>query len=197
MEQVFDVVNTVLHQDRQTKRRELGVRGYKVIPLDSQSGVIEFVKDTSPLKDWLVVAHRKWVDTELVILKAYSCRPRYRPQDMLEPDIRSRHMKVLEMFRKNADQQKLLDVFYENRSKFRPVMRHYFTEKSTIPATWFAMRLKYTRSVATTSIVGHILGLGDRHTSNILLDNRSGEVVHIDLGIAFEQVFCLIPYVNV
>jgi len=50
------------------------------------------------------------------------------------------------------------------------------------------MRLKYTRSVATTSIVGHILGLGDRHTSNILLDNRSGEVVHIDLGIAFDQV---------
>jgi ataxia telangiectasia mutated family protein len=41
--------------------------------------------------------------------------------------------------------------------------------------------------VATTSIVGHVLGLGDRHTSNILLDNSTGEVVHIDLGIAFDQ----------
>jgi len=67
-------------------------------------------------------------------------------------------------------------------------MRHYFSEKGRSPVVWFAMRLKYTRSVATTSIVGHILGLGDRHTSNILLDNRSGEVVHIDLGIAFDQV---------
>ena len=46
----------------------------------------------------------------------------------------------------------------------------------------------HARSVATTSIVGHILGLGDRHLSNILMDNKSGEVVHIDLGIAFEQV---------
>lgn len=65
--------------------------------------------------------------------------------------------------------------------------------------TWFAMRLKYTRSVATTSIVGHILGLGDRHTSNILMDNSTGEVVHIDLGIAFEQVrfFAVHPYVFV
>jgi hypothetical protein len=53
---------------------------------------------------------------------------------------------------------------------------------------WFAMRLNYTRSVATTSIVGHILGLGDRHPANILLDNGTGEVVHIDLGIAFDQV---------
>jgi len=67
-------------------------------------------------------------------------------------------------------------------------MRHYFSEQGRSPVVWFAMRLKYTRSVATTSIVGHILGLGDRHTSNILLDNRSGEVVHIDLGIAFDQV---------
>jgi ataxia telangiectasia mutated family protein len=50
------------------------------------------------------------------------------------------------------------------------------------------MRLGYTRSVSTTSIVGHILGLGDRHTSNILIDNATGEVVHIDLGIAFDQV---------
>ena len=49
------------------------------------------------------------------------------------------------------------------------------------------MRLRYTRSVATTSIVGYILGLGDRHTSNILL-HAEGEVVHIDLGIAFDQV---------
>jgi len=30
--------------------------------------------------------------------------------------------------------------------------------------------------------------LGDRHLSNILLDSSTGEVVHIDLGIAFEQV---------
>ena len=50
------------------------------------------------------------------------------------------------------------------------------------------MRLNYIRSVATTSIVGHVLGLGDRHVSNILMDNGTGEVVHIDLGIAFDQV---------
>ncbi|CAI5525751.1 unnamed protein product, partial [Closterium sp. Naga37s-1] len=35
--------------------------------------------------------------------------------------------------------------------------------------------------------VGYVVGLGDRHAMNILLDERSAEVVHIDLGIAFEQ----------
>ncbi len=84
--------------------------------------------------------------------------------------------------------QVVIDRFARVQKRFKPVMRHYFTEKHKTPMSWFAMRLHYARSVATNSIVGHILGLGDRHTSNILIDNKTGEVVHIDLGIAFEQV---------
>lgn len=74
------------------------------------------------------------------------------------------------------------------KEKFRPVFRHFFTEYHKTPISWYAMRLNYTRSVATTSIVGHILGIGDRHSGNILVDTRTGEVVHIDFGFAFEQV---------
>jgi len=84
--------------------------------------------------------------------------------------------------------KKLSALFLSLRERFKPVMRHFFTEKHKTPMSWFAMRLNYTRSVVTTSIVGHVLGLGDRHTSNILLDSSTGEIVHIDLGIAFEQV---------
>ena len=35
--------------------------------------------------------------------------------------------------------------------------------------------------------VGYILGLGDRHVQNILIDCNTAELVHIDLGVAFEQ----------
>jgi len=36
------------------------------------------------------------------------------------------------------------------------------------------------------SMVGYILGLGDRHPSNIMLDRYSGKIVHIDFGDCFE-----------
>ncbi|RXH77633.1 hypothetical protein DVH24_039604 [Malus domestica] len=69
----------------------------------------------------------------------------------------------------------------------RPVMHHFFLERFLQPADWFETRLSYTRSVAASSMVGYIVGLGDRHSMNILIDQMTAEVVHIDLGVAFEQ----------
>lgn len=35
-------------------------------------------------------------------------------------------------------------------------------------------------------MVGYILGLGDRHPSNIMLDRNTGKITHIDFGDCFE-----------
>lgn len=115
---------------------------------------------------------------------------RYRPDD-LKP------LEAAAILRKKREEKctddQLVKTLAEVRQRFKPVMRHYFTERHKTPMAWFGMRLNYSRSVATTSIVGHVLGLGDRHTSNILIDSVSGEIVHIDLGIAFDQVRSVRP----
>lgn len=36
------------------------------------------------------------------------------------------------------------------------------------------------------SMVGYILGLGDRHPSNLMLDRYTGKIIHIDFGDCFE-----------
>jgi serine/threonine-protein kinase ATR len=36
-------------------------------------------------------------------------------------------------------------------------------------------------------MVGYVVGLGDRHSENILLDERTGEVLHVDLNCIFQQ----------
>ena len=66
-------------------------------------------------------------------------------------------------------------------------MRHFFYENFPSPGTHMERRLAYTRSTATSSMIGYILGLGDRHVQNILLDLSTAELIHIDLGVAFEQ----------
>jgi phosphatidylinositol kinase/protein kinase (PI-3 family) len=41
-------------------------------------------------------------------------------------------------------------------------------------------------------MVGYIIGLGDRHLDNILIDFNTGEMVHIDYNICFEKALKLL-----
>lgn len=58
--------------------------------------------------------------------------------------------------------------------------------KSRSSEVWLDRRTTYTRSLAVMSMVGYLLGLGDRHPSNLMLDRYSGKILHIDFGDCFE-----------
>ena len=51
---------------------------------------------------------------------------------------------------------------------------------------WLKRRSMFSRSLAVTSIVGYILGLGDRHPSNLMIEQGTGQVIHIDFGDCFD-----------
>lgn len=165
MEQVFAQVSELLKINRSTRQRDLKIRTYKVLPLTPTAGVIEFVPDTVPLHDYLMPAHEHYYPRDI---KGPACRKKIA--DVQTKSIETR----VRMYREVAEQ-------------FHPVMRYFFIENFVDPDEWFVKRNAYTRGTAAISILGHILGLGDRHQHNILLDTNSGEIVHIDLGVAFEM----------
>lgn len=47
---------------------------------------------------------------------------------------------------------------------------------------WVRRRTNFARTVGVSSFVGHVIGLGDRHGANILVDQLTWGVVHIDFG---------------
>ena len=53
---------------------------------------------------------------------------------------------------------------------FAPSLHRYFAVRFAEPAAWLAARTRYARSHAVWCVVGHVVGLGDRHGENILLD---------------------------
>ncbi|PWY67189.1 ataxia telangiectasia mutated [Aspergillus heteromorphus CBS 117.55] len=165
MEQVFEQVSSLLKDHQVTRQRDLGIRTYKVLPLTSNAGIIEFVPHTIPLHDFLMPAHQRYFPKDA---KPNMCR-----KSIADVQTRSFEQRVR--------------TYRQVTEHFHPVMRFFFMEKFNNPDDWFSKRLAYTRSTAAISILGHVLGLGDRHGHNILLDERTGEVVHIDLGVAFEQ----------
>lgn len=174
MQQLFDVINKLLQDHPETRKRQLRIRGYKVIPLSPRSGVLGWVENTIPLGEYLVGTNANTI--------ASSAHYRYRPDDYLNSDCRNM---IHQASKKTYNDR--INVFQDICDNFKPVFHHFFTERFPDASKWFVKRLAYTRSVAASSIVGYIIGLGDRHALNILLDLESAEVCHIDLGVAFDQ----------
>ena len=164
MEQVFEQVSSLLRNHKSTQERKLHIRTYKVLPLSAEAGIIEFVRNTLPLFNYLMPAHEK-----------------YHPKDWKQSTCREKIGQAV-----NMSIETRIKVFKDVMKHYHPVGRYFFLERFTNPDEWFSKRLAYTRSTAAISILGFILGLGDRHCHNILLDEKKGEVVHIDLGVAFE-----------
>jgi ataxia telangiectasia mutated family protein len=164
MEQVFEEVSKMLQNHKATRQRNLHIRTYKVIPLSPTAGIIEFVPNSIPINDFLGPAHGVYGPQDM---KSNTAREKIRLAQTLTTEARVKE------FRKVCDH-------------LQPVMRHFFLERFDDPDDWFEKRTAYTRTTASVSMLGHVLGLGDRHGQNIMLDEVNGEVVHIDLGVAFE-----------
>ena len=69
------------------------------------------------------------------------------------------------------------NLFLKN---FPPVFYWWFVKTFKDPHAWYEARSTFTLSAAAWSGVGHVIGLGDRHSENILIDTTSGECVHVD-----------------
>ncbi|XP_033207323.1 serine-protein kinase ATM-like isoform X2 [Belonocnema kinseyi] len=171
MQQVFTVINSLLRANKETKERKLNIRTYKVVPLTQRSGVLEWCENTLPIANILI-----GIDRNSGIHK------KYYPENYTGLQCR----KKMEAALKESNEVKL-KTFLECCENMHPAFHHFFTEKYLSPEVWFERRLTYTRSIATNSIVGYVLSVGDRHLQNILIDQTTAEVIHIDFGIAFEQ----------
>ena len=64
--------------------------------------------------------------------------------------------------------------------------REIFSSSLTM-STFFEKRHTFTKSLATSSATGFLMGLGDRHPNNLMVDFNTGEIVHIDYGVIFNQ----------
>ena len=174
MEQFFVTVNKLLQTDAESRQRNLSMRTYNVTPLAQNVGVIEFVGNTMALAMYLLSAHTRYG-------KMRGDWDKHRCQEMLKKE------KEKEKQKGKQQSSKLLSIYRDITANFHPIFHHYFLENFPDPPQWFQNRLNYTRSVAVNSMVGHIMGLGDRHVNNILIDKSTGELVHIDFGITFEM----------
>ena len=164
--QLFGLVNTLLSHDSDSFKRHLNIQPYPAIPLSQQSGLLGWVPNS---------------DTMHNLIKDY------REQRKILLNIEHRIMLQMAPDFDNLTLMQKVEVFsYAMDNTTGKDLYRVLWLKSRSSESWLERRTTYTRSLATMSMVGYILGLGDRHPSNLLVDKFTGQVVHIDFGDCFE-----------
>uniref|UniRef100_A0A3Q3H1G2 Serine/threonine-protein kinase ATR n=1 Tax=Labrus bergylta TaxID=56723 RepID=A0A3Q3H1G2_9LABR len=158
------LINKCLRKDAESRRRELHIRTYAVIPLNEECGIIEWVNNTAGLRH--------------ILTKLYKERGIY---------ITGKELRKL-ILPKTAPFEEKLRIHREVLcARHIPVFHEWFLRTFSDPTSWYSSRSAYCRSTAVMSMVGYILGLGDRHGENILFDSFTGECVHVDFNCLFNK----------
>uniref|UniRef100_A0A672JHL5 Serine/threonine-protein kinase ATR n=1 Tax=Salarias fasciatus TaxID=181472 RepID=A0A672JHL5_SALFA len=158
------LINKCLRKDAESRRRELHIRTYAVIPLNEECGIIEWVNNTAGLRH--------------ILTKLYKERGVY---------LSGKELRKL-ILPKTAPIEEKLRIHKEVLcARHPPVFYEWFLRTFPDPTSWYSSRSAYCRSIAVMSMVGYILGLGDRHGENILFDSFTGECVHVDFNCLFNK----------
>ncbi|KAK6197375.1 cell cycle checkpoint protein [Scheffersomyces amazonensis] len=167
------MINRLLSSSNEARKRDLNIPNYAVIPLAEDSGVIEFVPDVQTLKG-ITTDQRKRMGQSLSERKVF-----IRLEEAQKPVRNNGHT--------NDNMSNLISVFNTIMNDHPPVLHHWFIDQFSDPSAWYLARTNLTRSLAVMSIVGYIIGLGDRHCENILIFKKSGSILHIDFDCLFEK----------
>ena len=98
-----------------------------------------------------------------------------------DPTLRSGYERAQNQFVKNGDLKNAVKLYYLLCLKqCPPVLSWWFVQHFRSATDWYEARKKFTLTAAAWSAIGHVIGLGDRHSENILVETKTGRVVHID-----------------
>jgi PI-3-kinase-related kinase SMG-1 len=200
------VVNAALLSDPESRKRSLEYSTYSVTPLAGNSGLIQWVEKATPMSAIFAGWQRR--------TRAAAALPKVVPPPGSDPDPEWRPpeppeaatTRPLDLFynrvsaalraagvlatakRRDWPQDVLHDTVQRMRAE---VPQDYLHRElwcgAPTASAWLQKSVRHARSVATASVVGHLIGLGDRHLDNVLVNLTTGAVVHIDYNVSFDR----------
>ncbi|CAN8236301.1 unnamed protein product [Cochlearia groenlandica] len=159
------MINRLLSKYPESRRRKLYIRTFAVVPLTEDCGMVEWVPHTRGLRH--------------ILQDLYISCERFDRQKT-NPQIKRIYDQCAVKKESEMLKTKILPMF-------PPVFHKWFLTTFSEPAAWFRSRVAYAQTTAVWSMVGHIVGLGDRHGENILFDSTSGDCVHVDFSCLFDK----------
>lgn len=158
------LVKRYLHQTAAARHRRLHIRTYAVLPFNEECGLVEWLPNLASYRS--------------ICMSLYAQRGQGMNSRLLQQMAVPLHDPL----------ERKREIFVKHLLPAHPpVFQEWLRQRFATLHSWYEARNTYIRTVAVMSMVGYILGLGDRHGENILFDERNGDAVHVDFNCLFNQ----------
>ncbi|CAF0977060.1 unnamed protein product [Rotaria sordida] len=193
--QLLSIINVMFTKINRNEPWSYEARNYTVIPLASRSGLIQWVEGATPL----FTLYKRWQQRQAT---AQTWKAQNENQEITLATVQKPndvYYSKLNAILKEKGKQPVED----RREVPMPILRQCIEELiretpadllsrelwCSCPSVglWYKNVQNYSRSLAVTSMIGYMIGLGDRHLDNVLVDLKSGQIIHIDYNICFEK----------
>ena len=191
IETLFELINDLLKVDSHCYQRNLSLHTYQVIPMTTKLALIEWIPETRVLKDVILNSatedeQKEWNIQEL------------EAEHFTAIEEASKNIKRWEGFSRPSDTfgvaymkfdreyacEKLNEI--QNRVPM-DLLKRCLRSMSINTESYFVLRNQFIMSYAVACTCQYILGIGDRHLNNWMIDMKSGKAIGIDFGMAFGQ----------
>ncbi|XP_037613149.1 DNA-dependent protein kinase catalytic subunit isoform X1 [Sebastes umbrosus] len=188
IEQLFVVMNILLSHDAACTRRGMQLRTYQVIPITTRIGLIEWMENTCTLKEFL---SNTMTDEEQQ--RAGRCAEDYNKW-LKTFDPKSNGMALYAPAYKKAKRTETVNNFSKVLQHVpSDLLKRAFLKMCNSPEAFLSLRSHFISSHALLCVSQWILGIGDRHLSNFMINMETGGMIGIDFGHAFGSATQFLP----
>ncbi|KAI8851462.1 hypothetical protein BC829DRAFT_117003 [Chytridium lagenaria] len=187
IQQMFEIMNKLMAVNPFCVRSGISLVTYKVIPMSNSLGIIEWVEGTKPLK--ACMADNDGFDNNF--------KDAQRVYSEFVKSYGAKNQSVVACFDPFLQSAKRKDVTDTMGNLYgrtqRSYLREFLSKLSASPEAFFDMRTNFANSLSALNICSYLLGIGDRHLDNFLVDLKIGKIIGIDFGHAFGSATEVLP----
>ncbi|KAG5673262.1 hypothetical protein PVAND_003325 [Polypedilum vanderplanki] len=184
IQEVMDLMSSKLTLDKNCRKNRLKIDTYQVIPINSTCGLLQMVTNTATISEFMQKSGKSFLQKDF---NEYVLEARNKFRELLLAG--NKFTGWIETFEKaliTHSRDRLIEIFEEISNQVPlNIIQKSLTGLSLTLHSYYILRKNFVTSLAAMNVTHWLLGIGDRHLNNILINTSNARLIAIDFGIAF------------
>jgi DNA-dependent protein kinase catalytic subunit len=181
IQHVLGLMSRHLSMDKSCKQNHLKIHTYQVVPINSNCGMLSVVQNASTMHDFIKSSFK------LGSYEALNCEIKEDFKEFLVGNgSTGQWPEIYENALRTRTRPELIEKLKQMEERVpKDILKQSLMNSALTLETFYILRRNFITSLSAMNVAQWLLGIGDRHLSNILIDIKTGRLIGIDFGVAF------------